>query len=592
MAHRRPRNHSIVIIVPTSAGRHQAAYVEEASEIVTACPLLHDRPVTWSFSAVGVAEDDPRRRERIQRRFQLRQQQAGDEIAPIGYAGAPNVYLGLRELQLELDWAVLNPWDTGLDTLFGGEKRIYIPAAADMRRVDAKRIYGERADIWVSGYLPRTARSGSRLICYERGQAYALPLIFLTPEWRAEIVARRKDPGSELLKQLRRQLRRQSYAVSMLVIETDEQLEMLRSFLTLMDSDSPRRRPGELVPLQTALEYRVAETGPQCRIGMPPDDPEWLTRVLAAAERRAAAAEEEEYSRTVLRLLGGYGPVPSSWAHRQTVRDTALSVGASMLGHAAISEGKCTAELENGRLSAFSYRGENLLAPGAIELKLSIDGRLYELEPESAVSFEIGNARGLRAILSLRHPSIGADPLRAWIDYFFVEASPHLVLELGFDWPRLTGSGSLPLRGSRLLTMPIARLGTDDALGIAAYYPDGSGYRLTLHGGDELGTDSVCGWSFLFRHGGKNLGITFLDPVSKPTLCCPLAVSADSRETDVLLTLGPSYDALDPHLLSSTRERRTILLSPSPIDSAGIEQLSRTLGQLLTRWGTLPHSEL
>lgn len=590
MIQRRSNKLSIVLVIPASAGDRQAQLVEEAAEIVGACPSLAVHPLTWSFSAVGVAEQDPEACGRIQRRLELRRRNAGDEIAPIGYAGAPNTYLQLRELQLELDWAVMNPWETGLDRIFGGEKRVFVPAGADLRRADARRLYAEFADIWVSGYAPAQTRTSGQLFCNAGGLSYALPLAHLDPPWRSQIVMRRKDPGSALLRHLKRLLRRESYAVTMLLLENAEQIEVLRSFLARADSVTGRKGIGTIVPLRTPTEYRVAETGPQQRIGVPPWSPEQLARALGAAERRAEAPNEAEYTRTLLRMLGGCGPVPSTGSRRNSVRDTALSVAASMMGHAAISEGDCSAELHNGRLAAFTYRGENLLAPGTSELALTVNGKSHEFVTESAVSFELENARGLRSSFTLEAEMFHGEPLRAWADYYFIEGAPHLVLELGIDWPHLSGRNAFSLESSRLVTLPLARLGTDDALGITGYYPDGSGYRLTLHGGERAPRDPLCGWSFLFRHAGRNLSLAHLDPVSKPVLCCPIETHAYGETTDVILTLGPMYHDIQGRALSGTRERRSILLSPTAIDTAGVEQFVRALGPLLARYGSAPRS--
>ena len=581
---------SILLVIPPAAGARQAQLIEAAVEVVHDCAFLADKPVTWSFGAVAVGEQGPGVQKRIAAVLETRRRNAGDEIAPIGYAGAPNEHLTLRELQLELDWAVLNPWDSGLDTVFAGEKRVYLPAGADLNRADARRLYSEAAEVWISGYSPGQARTPGRLYCNQRAASYALPLVYLDSVRRAQIVGRRQDPGRELFKHLRRILRSEPYLASAFVLTDDEQLEILRSFLGRLDSPKGRRAVATVTPLQTFSEYRVNDRRPSCRFVEPRNGPEFLARTVAAGERRAGGLESDDQTRALLRLLGGWGPSPSREPRTRSVRDQSLTIIASMVGHAAINESSCSAELVNGRLAGFTHRGVALLGPEPFELSLSLNGRTRELQTESAVSFELDNARGVRSSFTLDDEALGLDGLRAWIDYFFLEGAPHLVLEFGIDWPHDLPRETLSLEGSRLMTLTVAKLGTDDALGISTYYPDGSGSRATLHGGDEARDSELCSWSILFRGGGRNLTVTHLDPVSKPIVNTPLEITpndargAESRTT-VRLTLGPSYREISGAELAGKRERRTVMLSPSAIDAAAIEQFTRSLGPLLARYG-------
>ncbi len=584
---------SMLLVIPPAAGTRQAPLIEAAGEIVRDCAFLENKPITWSFSAVAVAEQTPGVRTELAALLDTRRRKAGDEIAPIGYAGASNEHLTLRELKLELDWAVLNPWDSGLDSVFDGEKRLYLPAGVDLDRAEARRLYSEAAEVWIAGYTPGLSRAPGRLYCNQRGTSYALPLAYLDTARRARIVGRRQDPGRELFKHLKRILRREPYVAGAFVLTDDEQLEILRSFLGRLDTPGGRRAVATVTALQTFSEYRVNGRRPSHRFVEPLRGPEFLARTLAAAERRATGSESAEQSRALLRLLGGAGPTPSTDSSSASERDRSLTVVASMVGHAAISESNCSAEFVNGRLAALTHRGVSLLGPNPFELSLTINGRTRELQTESAVSFELDNARGVRSSFVLEDQALGPEGLRAWVDSFFLEGAPHLVLELGIDWPRGLPRETLSLEGSRLVTLTLAELGTDDALGITTYYPDGSGSRATLHGGDEARETTVCSWSTLFRRGGRSLTITHLDPVSKPIVCTRLDVvaegprAAESR-TAVRLTLGPDYREIGGAELAGRRERRTVLLSPSAIDAAGIEQFTRSAEPFLSRYGVMP----
>ena len=398
-------------------------------------------PVHWNFSLSPLLKSFNRNLNDLIMEIKTRMKTRNDLPVPAGFRGAIHPLLFADELEKELDWCRENPWLPGFKELFGLESQIIMPIVPDLSRELECGIYSKRGFNCLGlpgrGFQPMPVRmpgkrSGNGPVtlftyllcsCGEYGQLRkTIRKIIVPPEKELFILFETRELESGPVKLL----------LDALSAGYDLKLCSLRDpgiFTGADDVEDAIEDDSETYGSSTWIREIVLA------------DPLTRNRRLSAEDIRNKKKKNNANFRRILNILSPdqtpLSHVDQPKGHKAPGKDRVLI--ASMMGMVALTGKSFEANFLDGRFSGLSVRSRQVLAGRPASAYLTIEGRKYLFQTESAFSYESSERAketGLRSAFSLQLPEENQKG-RLVVDYYFNEESPELFLDFQLRYPKL-----------------------------------------------------------------------------------------------------------------------------------------------------------
>jgi len=309
-------------------------------------------------------------------------------LAPCGFSDANHDYLSLDERNQNLQWAVSNPWKTGIADLGLQKPYILLPFAG----AENTSLLGNDCMVLENG-------GEGRLLV--RSHFDGLPR-------QADVTV--MAPGSRLAKS------DTHFRFILIGIASLRDVEpAIRSLLSI-----PQISVTNLIPWDelTSFGGHVESTDLIIRSRTPAQ----LESLYRMAELRQSRVRDHERMRELL-LTAEALAMPAQSVPQHTHSKTTRTLLASMQGDVNMHGHELDARFRSGQLVSLS--GKKIITRSWI----TVNGTETALETLSAVSLESQGSRGLRQTMVLKKNATSSG-FQAECDYLFVDNCPWLVLEM------------------------------------------------------------------------------------------------------------------------------------------------------------------
>ena len=474
-----------------------------------------------------------------------------DMYLPMGYSGSPNGVLSADELKRELAWTYENPWAAGIKDYFPDGSVLVFPSVIDVLRPEADTLYRDYSAGRIH-YEDGSANAEGYLIIEKSGVKSEVPCIRIDSTIRIEQTTRhlrRAAASSPLI----------AYLVEITDPISREQAEKLLKPLASVLADKPEFETA----LLGTIEHPQGREEPSKSgiIPIPGVFQSPLQRYGEAApepKRGRRAGQSNNLMRARLLRRGPHdtpisAPIPEP---ADKVEDN-RTLHAEMPGSVVLPEENYCAHFNAGRFAGFSTSDRKVWVCGEIESYIRIDGRICRTERGGSFSFTTDYARGLH---ETRTAFLDKDSgeFSTTVEYFFVETSSSLVVNVTADYPRVAPDF---VDAYATFDLPIFQIrSAADTINASAFTAEEERRDLVI--GPANPVRFLIGKSFSFSREGAGVRIDFTGENPQNEI---LPIGIRRRGTRLYLYANPrgSYEPTPARRLGGIREEYSLLIRPS-----------------------------
>ncbi|MBT3271965.1 MAG: hypothetical protein HN368_02330 [Spirochaetales bacterium] len=503
--------------------------------------MLKDLPVHWSFPARAL-DTEPRYRGRLLPVMRTRIGSRRDFLLPRGYACAPHSLLSTEDARSDLEWAISNPWNSGIHDIFPHAEPIITPENPDWLRDSVAALYKDRkADLLLS-FQDETARQVFHLLYTKSGLIIPYTSFFAG------------DHGPDLRKKIAKSYRRFGYAVAIFAEPkgaeaVKELLDNIESciyhgvnFGTLHENEADSfsmDRQGGTPLLDQSPEYLFHRSdGGYRRIDISAG-----TRQPHTGRAKSSRQIKTRRRLSLLKTETTLPPPPDQDSTRHTpVKRTLI---ADMSGTVRLKNDDLTAVFNEGALTDLIFQGKPTLTGIGSESYYIEGNEQIHFSREGAFSFEGSHVHGLRAAASIRGESI-TRPGSIVYDYFFLEQYVCLFVSITCMYPVFKAGADI--ESWAILDFPLFSSRRGDPFSIEAKYMNGERYQITLPG--SKGSYVLPGNTFNISGAETTLALSYPESDINFTRLLPLSISRKGRTTVLRISPEGFSQKTDPASLS------------------------------------------
>lgn len=417
-------------------------------------------PSSWGSITKNYSPKDSARIETDQNLDQLKPEEVEElrawidqghiNLLPAGFAGSLHAVLNIEEIKAETEWAIANPWRSGIKDNFGQSPDLILPFWPDPHRPHLLRETASRFSLGALGVLsaekslPGSSEShggkhsGHYLVFGSRDHADELKAL-------AWLRIKGDSNSRQIQQQIENRLAEDRTGDLMVQFEPKADCSDIDGFLQALAGlghlCTPHINPQNLDEIGIAHRREEILSGQLLPISDPTAsmNPDFRWQISRLPEGRRARSATQERLRTQL-LSSIPGIVPSRIGIQAEPPLKSRSLLAMMQGSATIMADDFEARFTEGKFTGFYHptlHDEN--SPGirfvpSIGMCLRSEDRTMSVETESAVSFETDYSRGLRETLVLRNEQTRI-PGRIIADFMIADRSRHILLDMQIRYP-------------------------------------------------------------------------------------------------------------------------------------------------------------
>jgi hypothetical protein len=505
-------------------------------------PELSSVPVHWSFPACAL-ESRTGSETRLVPVLKERLAPGRDMLLPRGYSAAPHTLLLSDDIRRDIEWAVANPWQSGIKDLFNKSDPIVFPASPDIFRGSARSIYETEFDsLLLEFYNPASGSAGFLLKEQSIDQAARFLTLF------------HYSVDEQNIKGLRRALPKHfktSPGVAVIRVDvytgtTPERIASNFSMLgEILSLDIEYQRLAEISKPSVPVGERSMGTIPV--LSTPSDvfgrSSAGYSRAEINARVRSVGAGKKtrrpNRSTTKQRLKAatqGSPPqaLPQGEPGSAGIADRTLI--ADMFGTVSLFDRDVSIRFDEGQLTGIMVRDEPVLCgKPASSYYIEESGR-YDFANDGAFSFEGENFHGLRASQSIRGSGI-AGKGSVVRDFFFLDGENSLFVSTVCVRP-------IFIQETRIQTwacfeLPLFEFNQTAAVSIESKTLDGEKSFTDLTG--YLGDYLFTGNAFRLQSANYSIFITYPETELNMFHLLPIRIERTGRKTIVSISPGGCY---------------------------------------------------
>ncbi len=548
-------------------------------------------PLHWNFSFYTFLDPEKGKSRVLNNlliEMKTRIKSRGDAAVPTGFCGAVHPLLCTDELEKELAWCRKNPW------LPGAKSEIIMPIYPDLRRELYHGIYSSRGFriLGLPASLKRTLKEGYQFHMKSvphRAVLFSYALIPL--QGYNQILS--SVPKSFIIRE--RVLfilfditdyeysGRQNHESGFVATFLDKLSEKFSlSLCSLLDAGLFPEATAADIPEESAAavgksgtERGSLETSYADQWAMDCDlfqsEPKSRKQWLFAETIRNKKNKSDSDIRKILDTFSRYGSSKQSCHAMKPAPKGNRILTASMSGSVDLRGRAFDVNFYDGRFSGIISKGKQKLFGMPAKSYITISGKRYLFQTESAFSFQGKGESGLRTILTLRLPpkfetkyetkyETKGQTAKVVVDSYFRDESLDLIIDLLITYP-IMKAGTI-LEKVAPFEIPLFTVRKDERILIHSVYPDRTRYSSLLSGDTPIRV--LYGNRFIISKGEISLSIQFIGKYTPRIGFLQFCLRRKGRRYILFANLSGTYTPVDAQYYSEMADNFSFKIGLTP----------------------------
>ena len=492
---------------------------------------LESIPMHWSFPACTL-ESRTGTDTRLVPVIKERLAAGAVTLLPRGYSGAPHIVLLSGDVKRDLQWAITNPWHSGIGDIFDGHETIVFPTSPDAHRESVWSHYDSGSNNLLLEFYDRTL--GTTLFIHRtEKESWILPLIRYPAEKRALSSHFKRWPSAGVINIDLYPWVKPDHIVSH-VHDLREFLELGVSFRRLTDAVKAQGSIG-----RSALLSIPVISAPSAEAGRSTTGYSG-TEVSASAKSLATGKIDGRQNRAITRerLCAAGGavlletPPPARRAVPGAIERTLI---ADMFGSVSIFNGDISIRFEEGQLAGISLGNAPVLCGRAMS-SYYIEEIRCDFANSGAFSFDGEGCHGLRATQTIQGKRIirNGSVVR---DFFVLDGESSLFVSTICRRPTI--SRGVKIEAWACFELPVFELTHSSFIEVETRALDGEKSALDLTGCD--GEFLFAGNAFRLRNSEFAVCITYPKSGHDIIRLLPVRITTSGRKSIISMSPGGCY---------------------------------------------------